>query len=274
MNRLHQLIIRGKRIVVEYADFTFLSKLSSDESIQPDTDYEGNYPPINEATAKNISNMLHRHASFYHKVIQIMRSMNLPPPFSSCEEHIDQQEIEEVEMEELYKEETEESELEPDDSLGLKEIIPQLPAKRKKLKQLTRRLKIQPIILKSKETAKDPPLTEVFERREINPEKKLQVRIPVKIPEPENVALPEGQVEGFGKFAPVPVPEDKPGTSEEKQPEEESMEFISKVKLSTNVITPEGMKNNYLNWHLFLLVTCPFILRNEIATSIQKLRSR
>jgi len=244
MNRLHQLIIRGKRIVVEYADFTFLTKLSSDESIQPETDYEGNYPPINKATVKNISDMLYTNANFYHKVIQIMRSMNLRPPFSAYEEHIDQQEIEEVEMEELYKEETEESELEPDDSVGFKEIIPQLPAKRKKLKQLTRRHKIQPMILKSKETAKDLPLTEVFEIREINPEKKLQVRIPDKIPEAETV-VSDGQVEGFGKFAPVPVPENKPGTSEDKQPEEESMEFISKVKLSTNLITPDGMKINY-----------------------------
>jgi hypothetical protein len=170
--------------------------------------------------------------------------MNLPPPFRAYEEHIDQK------IEEVEKVETEESELELDDSVCLKEIIPQLPVKRKKSEQMTRRHKMQPIIVKSNKTARNLKLTEVFERQEINPGKQLQVRIPDKITEAENV-VSEEQVEGFGKFGPVPVPGNKPGTSEEKQPEEESMEFISEDELSTKVITPDGMKNNHCNWHIF-----------------------
>ena len=240
MHRLHQLLVVGVRLVVEYAGFSVLPKCETKKTKKN----EWRYPTISETVVKNISAALYKNSEFYHKVIQLMNDMNLPPPF--IEGNADPvSDIEECEMEELYKEDTEESELESD-SFPADRVVAPVPVKRKSQKPLKKARKI--VVLQSSEASAEAKLSkpavelsQVFDKSELHVSKKFKVMVPTEMTSVE-VDTNTAQ-EGFGTFAPpgseapkteVPVVGDS--TTEEL----DDMDFISSQTLRVNVISKEG----------------------------------
>jgi len=242
MNRLHQLCIGGKRLVIEYADFSMIPEPQQIRNAEK-FDYRWSYPPASELIVRNISSILFRNSEFYERVIQVMNSMNLPPPFDSETDDLCQ-EIEEVEMEELYKEDTEESELESEDNFVNDFVPPSCePKKKKSTKSMKltklRRFDLNPTIAKSKSKPAQE-MDQVFEKRDINTAKKMEVKISSEITNVISSHVEGTRVEGFGKFAPAAaIDNDRESINSEV---EESFEFISKQKLVINRITDEEMK--------------------------------
>lgn len=270
MARLHQLLVLGKRIVVEYADFSILPDVPHADTLPNLNDEKDcKYPSANKNIVKNIAETLLTNPDFYHKVLQLMRNMNLSPPFGETPKLVIVQptEIEEVEMEELYKEDTEESELETDFTIvGEKELIPQvLPVRRKKLKQIKRLNQLQMILNPTTGTATVKPkpstghtsVSEVFEKEPTSVTKKLEFKISStetahKIDQLEETYA-EKNLKGFGTFAPPPTTEENDENSllDKQANEEENQEFISKRKLQMNKLMEDG-KNFYLMCLCFL----------------------
>ena len=203
---------------------------------------------------QNIAAVLLTNSDLYHKVLQVMRSMNLPPPFCQATKQpiivVEPSEIEEVEMEELYKEDTEESELETDPTvLGDKEVIPEMPRRKKQLKRPNKmKMVINPVSsvsLKVKPPSSVQNVSEVFEQKEPSVAKKLEFKISSEIPKitsQSEEAHQEEKPESFGTFAPPPTDESTQGEGSENQGDDASYEFISKRKLHTDKLHDEGNK--------------------------------
>ena len=249
----------GKRIVVEYADFTILPDIPQvnppPKQLNKDNNYV-QYPPASEHIVNNIAAELLRNDDFYHKVLQLMKSINLPPPFLQVPKEpvviVEPSDIEEVEMEELYKEDTEESELETDSTIpGEKEIIPDIAFRHKKLKQLKRANKLKMLINQSTAVipAKVKPalstattISEIFEQKGISSAKKLEFKISsevLHVKSDQSTEAQGGKTESFGTFAPPP-PSQNEQQSEALENYEEGYEFISKRKLQINKLQDEG----------------------------------
>lgn len=259
LTRLHQLQVLGKRIVVEYADFTVLPDIPQNVPA-PNPMIEKQcfkYPPANEQIVNTIAAVLLTNPDLYHKVLQLMRSMNLPPPFYQVTKQpvivVEPSDIEEVEMEELYKEDTEESELEIDPTvLGNKDVIPEVPVKRKK--QIKRPNKLKAIKPSSVPPNKVKPpslvqnVSEVFEQKELSSIKKLAFKISSEIPQitnqPEEVNQEE-KSEGFGVFAPPATTAESEQDEDSKNQTDDANQFISKRKLQTNKLQDEGKKESH-----------------------------
>lgn len=253
MSRLHQLLVLGKRIVVEYADFSILPPTTNlSDPLSHTNNKKWKYPSANETIVKNISEALLTNEDFYHKVLQLMRSMNLSPPFSEASQLVVVQplEIEEVEMEELYKEDTEESELEADSTLPCeKEVISNILVRRKKLKQVKKTNQLKMVINPSsiagnKTKSVTPSVSEVFDKKEISVTKKLEFKITSSASE---VPINDGQelqredhAEGFGKFAPSLTARENDGRTSDQASSEDSQEFITKKKLQIHKLQEEG----------------------------------
>lgn len=256
---MHQLKVVGKRIVAEYADFTILPDIPQTNLPAPKPAGKDNgvkYPPANEQIVNNIAAELLRNDDFYHKVLQLMKSINLPPPFLQVPKDpvviVEPSDIEEVEMEELYKEDTEESELETDSSIpGEKEVIPDVAVRHKKLKPLKRPNKLKMLINPSTAVipAKVKPalptvqtISEIFEQKEISSAKKLEFKISSEVLHAkgdQSTEAQQGTTESFGTFAPLP-PSQNEQQSEALENQEEDYEFISKRKLQINKLQDEG----------------------------------
>jgi len=250
----------GQRIIVEYADFTFLPQPQSTNqpTSVPENKTEWKFPAASQSIVKNISILLMENPIFYGKVIQLMQSMSLPPPFTGNEgtHNGEDTEIQEVEMEELYKEDTEESELETSDNevpgLSSKnEVIQPLPTKQKKLKQLKKPNKLTVMKItsapgknSSSSTAPLPSVSDMFEQSSSQGKiRKLQVKICSQVP--PSVAVEESSVvaEGFGKFAPSRIGDENAEGYATGPPGDEDyhdLEFISQQKLSAHRITEQG----------------------------------
>lgn len=262
MMRLHQLKVLNQRLVVEYADFSFLPQIcpQSNSKVEQTRNIDRRHPSANEATVKNISSQLLSNSEFYGKVIELMQSMRLPLPFRDNEEHAPDAaaDIEEVEMEELYKEDTEESELETDgeEQAKEKEIIPGVASKRKKIKQLKRptaskllSLRSIPLPERSHPTSKPViNVSEVFEQAcssGLNIGKKLEVKISTGISTQsaeEPTSSDKGPTEGFGSFAPIPlVEEEKLSDNPPGDDDYKAEEFISRQKILTHKLQEEGI---------------------------------
>jgi hypothetical protein len=245
---------------VEYADFTILPDIPQINQPAPkllDDNHCVEYPPANQHIVNNIAAELLRNNNFYHKVLQLMKNINLPPPFLQMPKDsvvtIEPSDIEEVEMEELYKEDTEESELETDSTiLGEKEVIPDVAVRHKKLKQLKRPKKLKllinqstviPVKVKPSSSAVQT-ISEIFEHKDISSAKKLEFKISSEILNANSdqlIEVQEGKTESFGTFAPPP-PSQSEQQSEVPENQEEGYEFISKRKLQISKLQEEGKK--------------------------------
>ena len=247
---------------MEFYEFTFLHECPIQPKMVPtqpcddavDED-KWNFPPANKSTVQNIASALLKNHQFYLRVLQIMKQMNLPPPFYQ-ENNEDAQttelqpsEIDEVEMEELYKEDTEESELEMDETIiGEKPVIPEQLAKPKKLSKHLNPLKKLKISMKSSTskvkttgTTSAVALSDVFEKTQINlGNKKLEVKISSSdVLRGSSLKDQSSNVDGFGTFAPLPLVVENPSESTEEQ-ENDTEEFISIHKLQINKLQEEG----------------------------------
>lgn len=258
---MHQLLVLGKRIVAEYADFTVLPDVQQTNLLPEQLTEEDcvKFPPANEHVVNNITTELLQNAEFYQKVLQLMKSMNIPPPFLHTPKQpvviMEPSDIEEVEMEELYKEDTEESELETDFAVaGEKKVIPDTTIRRKKQKQLKRPNKLKLFTNPTTIPTKVKPLpsvsqtiSEIFEQNKLTLNKKLEFKISSEVL-PVNDQPGDGQpdhTQTFGTFAPPPTiskeNEQQMGLSE-NQVEEEGYEFISKRKIQINKLQEKGGK--------------------------------
>jgi len=238
MYRLHQLLVCGKRLVVEYADFSVLPK-SKNENIDGQRRCISGY----EFTIENISNFLFQNPEFYKKVIQRLNSMSLPSSFPETKECslVGNSDIEEVEMEEIYKEDSEESELESEDDNHIplhKELIPNLSElKTKKLTKKRKFNKLKTIPTSSKQPKLTQEIDQVFEKTDLSVGKKMEVKIAYEIPSTTSLHVEE--TEGFGTFAPPPSTDNNTVVSTDREAEE-NFEFISSQRLLTNRLKEEG----------------------------------
>lgn len=247
----------GQRIIVEYADFTFLPQPQSTNqpTSVPENKTEWKLPVATQSIVKNISIQLMENPIFYGKVIQLMQSMSLPPPFVGNEgtHNGEDGEIQEVEMEELYKEDTEESELETSDTEvpGLSKNEVPLPTKQKKLKQLKKPNKLTVMKITSasgknpsSSTAPLPSVSDMFEQSSSQGRiRKLQVKICSQVPPSAAVEESPVVVEGFGKFEPSRVGDENAegyATGPPGDDDYHDLEFISLQKLSAHRITEQG----------------------------------
>ena len=213
-----------------------------------------NFPPANLDNVNRIAELLLANEEFYHKVLQLMRSLNLPPPFGEPAELVvvPSTDIEEVEMEELFKEDTEESELETDDTeVGLqKEIIPHILSKPKKLK--LKRSTQSKMTLNSATSASIRKKTlaqnvdEVFEK-DTSATKTLTLKIPSDVPRPppsdviEQVSSDPPKTVGFGTFTPLShTGELDQKVASNDTANDDPSEFITKQKLQINKLQEEG----------------------------------
>lgn len=261
LTRLHQLLVLGKRIVAEYADFTVLPDIPQTNPLPKQLKEENyaKYPPADEHVVNNIVAELLRNADFYQKVLQLMKSMNLAPPFLHTPNQpiiiVEPSDIEEVEMEELYKEETEESELETDFTvIGDKEVIPNISVRRKKQKQLKRTNKLKlftnpttvPTKVKQVSSA-GRTVSEIFEQNELTLNKKLEFKISSEVLQVNDQPCDrkKDNTGSFGTFDPPPASPKENGQQirlSENQSDEDNYEFISKRKLQINKLQEEEMK--------------------------------
>lgn len=259
LTRLHQLLVLGKRIVAEYADFTVLPDIPQTNPLPKQLKEENcaKYPPADEHVVNNIVAELLRNADFYQKVLQLMKSMNLPPPFLHTPNQpiiiVEPSDIEEVEMEELYKEETEESELETDFTvIGDIEVIPNISVRRKKQKQLKRTNKLKlftnpttvPTKVKQVSSA-GRTVSEIFEQNELTLNKKLEFKISSEVLQVNDQPCDrkKDNTGSFGTFDPPPASPKENGQQirlSENQSDEDNYEFISKRKLQINKLQEEG----------------------------------
>lgn len=249
----------GQRIIVEYADFTFLPQPQSTNqpTTVPEIKTDWRFPAANQSIVKNISIQLMENPNFYGKVIQLMQSMSLPPPFIGNEDthNGEDNEIQEVEMEELYKEDTEESELETSDNevpgLSKNEVIQPLPTRQKKLKQLKKPNKLTVMKITSasgkkpsSSTAPLPTVSDMFEQSSSQGRtRKLQVKICSQVPLSASVEESPVVAGGFGKFAPSRIGDENAegyATGPPGDDDYHDLEFISQQKLSAHRITEEG----------------------------------
>lgn len=244
----------GKRIVVEYADFTILPNPFQRRSLSSNTceKLHWTYPSANEKIVNNIAMTMLKNPTFYSKVLEVMRNMDLPPPFTEeCYEPIDMMPstgIDEVEMEELYKEDTEESELETEAKLSDKEVVPELTVRRKKLQKVKRPIKLATMSHKNfttkVPTSNQPTFSEAFDQIELAASKKFEFKLHSGISEVQSFVSSEKEcVEGFGTFAPPNVEhtENEQTLHQGDQGNDDGKcEFISKRKLRINKLQDEG----------------------------------
>lgn len=259
--RLHQLAVMDKRLVVEYANFTFLPPPKfSTQKITEESIGEGpwEYKAADQGIVNVIASHLLRNETFYRRVLQLMKQMGIKSPFSeqqpvetpvqATSEIICESPIEEVEMEELYKEETEESELESDsEARSRAEAAPELPKRQKKLKlkrlDRLKAIKVTKVATQAKkETSRS--ISDVFEQpKQIPTEKKFQLKITTEAPSIEPIADASTEiVEGFGVFKPV-ITAEKIGESADEQAVSTCTkdDFITEQTLQINRLTEEGM---------------------------------
>lgn len=289
MTRLHQLLVLGKRIVAEYADFSILPDVPyADVFANSNDEQNWKYPSANENIVKNIAEALLTNPDFYHKVLQLMRNMNLNPPFCETTNLVVVQptEIEEVEMEELYKEDTEESELEIDFTIvaGEKELIPQVPVRRRKQKQFKRLNQLKMALNPTTGSAinKTKPsgqiiISEVFEKESTGVTKKLEFKISSteithNCNQPEETHV-EQSPEGFGTFAPLPTTEENEEKSQldNQANEDDNQEFITKRKLQSNKLMEEGKNISFNVIKRDLCKSYCHVCRDEASFRVQEL---
>lgn len=259
---MHQLSVLGKRIVVEYADFSILPASGSQYSNQTDSyvsfkKKSFKYPFATKEIVNKIAETMLDNVEFYHRVLDLMRSLNLPPPFSEVPKLpklvvIPQTDIQEVEMEELFKEDTEESELETDseDCFKKSTVSDALCEQTKVKKKLTKTNPLKAALKSSKslikKTTPTPRIEEVFEKS-AKPTKTLTFKISaseIPLPVPDNPSLeqiPSSSNDGFGVFNPIPSVDEgnKEGISHSAGIDD-SAEYISKQKLKINKLQKEG----------------------------------
>lgn len=283
--RLHQLVIMGKRLIVEYANFSFLPlpkpPASMTENIESDL---WGYKPVDENIARNVASQLVRNEQFYLRVLQLMKLMGLKPPFvdespaktPANTSEIFETPIEDIEMEELYKEETEESELESDGEVAdQKGPVPELPKREKKLKlkRLDRlktakvtRLAIQ---TSAKKEQIQKNLSEVFEQpKELPSGRQLKFKITTEKLDTEvgGQVASTAEAEGFGLFKPAVSTDSSDINVETLAPASTTNDFISEHTLLVNRLNVEGkkIKSNFL--HSFFT---PFFQKGKALQSLK-----
>lgn len=251
MTRLHQLTILGKRIVVEYADFSILPDVPLQEDVNEKEQWK--YPHATKQIALKIASEILTNSKLYHGILHLMKKLQIPLPFEANSDKtfvdLESTDIVDVEMEDVYKEDTDESELELDVDVQQKEIIPELPVRRKKRQKIDHRKKLKQLavesVSKDSKTERKINISEMFEENSLNLGKKLQVVISRDAIESNNThkePAEDSMAEGFGKFAPNESPENNPsivkGNLEDL--EDESYEFITKKNLLINKLSEEG----------------------------------
>lgn len=106
LKKLHQALLFGSRLIVQYSDKNFMPYDTSEQVVlpppqepvkqtnptsekvfsTPDPSLHYLYPPPTTQTLSNISHALVAVPQFYIQVLHLMNKMNLPPPFSKSSE--------------------------------------------------------------------------------------------------------------------------------------------------------------------------------------------
>lgn len=240
------------------------------------------YPKPNRATINNIAHALASVPKFYTQVLHLMNKMNLPPPFSNIPdppEMVMQKQQQQLQMQQQQLQQqtpvanqlqssstsnaavhsTSESELESDpDDKQTREIIPmkRTKAQRKSVKK-PKFIKPSVVVPSTKPAA--PSAEEVFEKVDLQNQKKIEVKVGETLQPQANVAQEES-IESFGIIQ--SQRENVSGDEEMKNDEEEEEEeedvddtigdkVITEEELAANRISPKdfGVLPVFKNYH-------------------------